>query len=797
MIYQSIKMGIRRLAKFKVYSLINIVGLGIAVSVCLIILLYAHFHFSFDKYVNKSKNSYRIISRLGDGTYNPNTFACIENVLSDCAGVESFTGCYISHNISEVFVGANSIKVNEALFANKSFLDYFSVKMIKGDKSSIDQPNTMFVIPQMANKLFPNQEAIGKTVLFRSFTNNQDSMIAYTITGIIEPLPQSSHIGYEMLLSQKGHFGPTIEHVKAAKVFAAAVYVKLFPSVVPIDLEKTIIPKLEPFLNGKPGPPLEAFNLHLQPLRTIHFTTDTMMEMKPTVRKSSLQILLLVGFLLFIIATINFVNMHLARAAFHQKDSGIIRFLGGSNRHLFGTVFSEAFVSITISFVLAIALLVLFKISLAGNFFANWAISIQGTTFWVITFGLFLFVLFVVSLLSTFNLSKATLISKQTISSRRFPAAKPLVVFQFVLVIALIAFTLLINLQMNYVNHKSLGYTSQNVLVISAPQTNAKVNTLREELLKLPGIVSAATVQHYPGYHLQDMTFANGENVIPFKFGFIDQYAIQTLNIKPVKYFTDARENAFDGWLINETFYNQLKSKFTDEQIKTGDYPQDESQPIDKSRQKFVVIGVISDFHYASLHDKIENFAFYVRNPETQFNRFVLARFEQNKTSTVVKSVENTMAEIYPDQPIKYDFLDNQLQEQYRSEQTLLRLINSFSVLAILVACLGLIGLSIFVTEQRTKEIGIRIVNGAKVSEIMGMLNNDYLKLIVVAFFIGSPIGYFAMQKWLQSFAYRTEISWWIFAFSGIMALGIALLTVSWQSWKAATRNPVEALRYE
>ena len=205
----------------------------------------------------------------------------------------------------------------------------------------------------------------------------------------------------------------------------------------------------------------------------------------------------------------------------------------------------------------------------------------------------------------------------------------------------------------------------------------------------------------------------------------------------------------------------------------------------------------MSDFHYASLHSEIENFAFYIRESKTRYNRFVLARFEQNRTNEVIKAVENKIAEIYPGQPIKYSFLDEQLKSQYDSEQTLLKLINAFSILAILVACFGLIGLSIFITEKRSKEIGIRRVNGASVHEILRMLNMDFVTWVGIAFVIATPVAFYATQKWLENFAYKTTISWWIFALAGVLALGVALLTVSWRSWRAATKNPVEALRYE
>jgi|GEM_PF-1275830 len=797
MIHKGFKIGIQRLKTFKAYSSINIGGLAIAIAVCLTILLYVSHHASFDKFIPDGKNSYRLISRVGDGTYNANTLAAFGDVLADCPEIESSTLCFSQHNIDEVMVGEHAIKIKSAIFVNKSFLDYFSVKMIEGDAKSINLPNTMMVTPAMAEKLFPNKNALGQTVLLRSFTHNQDSLIAYSISGIVEPLPQASHLQYEMLLSQKGHFKPTTEILKSRKVFGGLFYVKLNPATPAKDLEQKLTGLLEPKLKNAFGPPLEAFNHKLQAVSDIHFTPGLTNESKPTVRRSSHNILILVGFLIFALATLNFVIIHIAKASFSQKANLIIRFFGGSKMHLFTQNAIEVFISVCISFIVAIFFLILFRNYFADQFFSGWNISFNSPSFWIILISLFVSVNLFVSILTSLKLLKGGSILQQTIQPKRFDAAIFLVIFQFSLVIALIGFTLLINKQMNFIDQKELGYTSENVLVIRVPQSNEKVYVLKDELAKLKGISSTGTAQHYPGYHFQDMNLTIEGNTLPFKFGFIDQQAIQTLGIKPIKYYTDAKEKATEGWMINETFYKNLRSIYSEEQIATSNFPEEANQSSDDSRTEFIILGVMTDFHYVSLHSEIENFGFYIAKPEDRNNRFVLARFAQNQGKEVIAAVENTIAEVYPGQPIKYSFLDEQLYSQYASEQTLLKLINVFSILAILVACFGLIGLSIFIAEKRSKEIGIRKVNGSSVLEIIQLLNMDFLKWIGIAFVFATPLAYYATQKWLESFAYKTSLSWWIFILAGLIALVIAIITVSWQTFKAARKNPVEVLRYE
>jgi putative ABC transport system permease protein len=376
-------------------------------------------------------------------------------------------------------------------------------------------------------------------------------------------------------------------------------------------------------------------------------------------------------------------------------------------------------------------------------------------------------------------------------------AAIPLVIFQFVMVIVLIGFALLLNKQMNFIESKELGYSSENVVVIKVPQQNAKIDVFREELLMIPGIISSGTARHYPGYHLQDMNLSGGNNIFPFKFGHIDQNAIETLNMKVLSYFAEAKDEATGGWLINETFYEHLKKFYSEEQIAAGILPMGENEAADNGSSGFVILGVIRDFHYASLHSEIENFAFMIPDPDERRNRFVLARINQNQVSEIIPAIENKLSGIYPGQPINYSFLDEELNREYASEQLLMRLINAFSVLAILIASMGLMGLSIFMIERRTKEIGIRKVNGSSVYEIVKMLSIVFIKWVGLAFIIATPITYYAGQQWLQHFAYRTVFSWWIFILAGIIALFIVLITVSWQTFKVARRNPVEALRYE
>ena len=796
MIFQSIVIALRRLKKSKSYSLINIFGLSISLMVCLIIILFTTYHFSFDKFIENHENSYRLISRYGNGAYNANTFACFEEDLENMKEVEEITVCYTQHNIYEVFAGEQGFNINELAFIDDSFIDFFGINMVEGIPEKINQPNMVFLTPNMASKLFKHESPIGKSIQLRSFTPNRDKLISYTVGGIIEPLPKNSHLGYEMLFSKQGYFSPTIDVVKNRKVFAAATYVKLIENANIDKLEKELVMMPEKRIGHRHGPPVDAFNHKLQPLTQIHFTADTITEQRPTVRKSSLIILLVVGSLIFAMAIVNFVNLYIANAAFRKKESGIIRFLGGQKLHLWLNMAAEVVLMVLISSLFTFVFIVVLGNSIEQSFFNNWEIPLFNWSFWVWSFLLFFVAIALILIFESISFAKLNISDSIVSSLTKSRSIVPLVVFQFVLVIVLMGFTLLVNKQINFINTKSLGYQAENVMIIKSPQRNSNVKVFRDELKKIPRVIETAICHHYPGYRLQDMTFSSNDNSFDFKFGMVEARAIKALRIKPIEYFVPDIEKATEGWVINKTFYQNLLQHYPEEQIKTSNFS-NQAQEEGQGRANFKILGVVSDFHYASLHHPIDNFAFNIQPPQTSRNRFILVRYNQQNYDGVIKSVEKNISTIFPDKPFEYRFLSDELQQQYESENALIKLINLFTLLCIMVACLGLIGISLFMLEKRVKEIGIRKVNGASLSEIMALINQDFVRWIVISFLIATPIAWYAMQKWLQNFSYKTELSWWIFALAGVIALGIALLTVSFQSWKAATRNPVESLRYE
>jgi putative ABC transport system permease protein len=327
---------------------------------------------------------------------------------------------------------------------------------------------------------------------------------------------------------------------------------------------------------------------------------------------------------------------------------------------------------------------------------------------------------------------------------------------------------------------------------IGGPATD-KVVDLKQRVKLIPGVESAGVALHFPGRSFQNQNLETRVDNFPFEYAMADMDAIQTLGIKTKTDFGDTGTTRF---YINETFYNALSKRFTEQQIINGDFSED-SNDDDPNVIKFAVNGVVNDFHYNSLYSTIGNFAFFVGEPQTFPDRYLLARVNQKNVQEITTKIAAEINSLFPENNLEPAFLDDQLHSKYFLDEQLLKATNLFSWITVAITCFGLFAFSLTNIQQRTKEIGIRKINGAETSNIMAMLNMNFIKSVLIAFLIATPIAYYAMHKWLENFAYKTELSWWIFALAGLLALGIVLLTVSFQSWKAATRNPVEALRYE
>ena len=394
-----------------------------------------------------------------------------------------------------------------------------------------------------------------------------------------------------------------------------------------------------------------------------------------------------------------------------------------------------------------------------------------------------------------FKKSSAINILSSKVNYSSSPILRTLLVGELAIVIILLSAILLVNKQVNYMLHQPLGYDKENVLVVNLKGFMKEPDAFANDLRKQPEVVSVGFANQHFGLSFNNRTLDGFDLTGNLEYVMCDYDFISTMNVKMINDWSNMPMSSISGLIINDHFYKRLIERHGSIEDFNAFQLKKEFKP-DLSQMK--IIGVTNDFNYSSAHLPVGDFAFWLLgNNSKSAVPFFHIRLEKGDLRKAMGKVEAIWKSHYQEQPFNYFFLEDKIAEQYKAEILLRKILLVFSFIGLVISTIGITVFSLFISQQRTKEIGIRKVNGARISEVLMMLNKDFVKWVAIAFVIATPIAYYAMHKWLENFAYKTELSWWIFALAGLLALGIALLTVSFQSWKAATRNPVEALRYE
>jgi len=601
--------------------------------------------------------------------------------------------------------------------------------------------------------------------------------------GIVEPLPDNTHFGFQMIFSQKGHFTERMKHLKGGILHGANVYIRLHQGVPTGDVEPFLTDALLPFLKGKPGPPIEAFNSKLQAVREIHFTTDINREIRPVTRKGTIYLLLSVGLLILMLMTLNFVSAVIVQSHQQKESTGIMRILGASRHELFRLSLLKIVMLVGLGLLISWGIIVLIEPFLQSVFGPGWSFRSLYPHMLMVGLGTGIPVIVLAALGMHLPVKKS------------FSVFGLLTIIQFAIVVVLLGFSIMIERQLGYLDQKDLGYTEENIFVVRIPGNNPRGSLLVEEMEQQAGVISASTMHYHPGDVYQSMEFSVGEMRYPFGFRMVDAGSLETLEIGLIERFCSPT-GPLRGWIINETFYKHLLKDFSVEDVATSNFiEEDGDADSTNSGVPFVIGGVMEDFHYSSLHNSIDNFAFVMRNPETNYNRWLTVRFVEGQSKGVRKAVEQMMDTHFHGRAYDIFLIEENLKEQYKASGILSMVIRRFTVLAGLIAISGLYGLALFITRRRTKEIGIRKVYGAGSRQILVMLNLGFLKWVGIAFILACPFTIWALQKWLVNFAYRAPQPWWIFVLPGIIVACIALIAVTWQTITAARSNPVDSIR--
>ena len=798
MLKNYLKIALRNLWKHKVFSFINITGLAVGMTACFLIFLYVHFELSYDSFHSKADRIYRLATDVKTPTetlYNGTTnIPVVPAIKNDFPEVES----YVRVADLGILVRKGDLKFQEdnIRVVDSTFFRVFDFKLLKGDMDkALQAPFTVVLTQTTAKKYFGDKDPVGQTLTF----DTEDGDRTATVTGLMEDFPENSQIKASMLLSM-----PSLIQVYAKNyadnwtVHHPASYLLLYPHTNP----KTLEAKLPAFLQRRIGEMMAKnkmfYTLTLHPLKEVYLHFGNKYAWSGVDgSERNVYIFSIVAVLILLIACFNFINLTTARAAERAKEVGIRKVVGAQRRQLSLQFIGESIILCCCAFLLTLilsALLIPLFNQLAGKtvskgLFQNWpAIG----CLWLGAIGIGLlagsYPAWVLSAFRPVTVLKGRFVT----GGKGVLLRKGLVITQFTISLALIAATIIVYRQMSYMRSQDLGFQKDQMLVISTFNEKPQY-VFRDAISRLKGVKGSTFSSAVPGGD-NSSAYTKMENVSSemqesnmdlyfVDFDYIDQYKMKLVAGRA--FSRDMATDSTQAMVINEATAKVLGYSTPQQAI---------GRRFSQWGRDGKIIGVLKDFHVRSLQQAIKPLTMRIE-PDSwwQLSVHVAARDLPN----TMAAIEKQWNVLVPGRPFTYNFLDASFDKQYRGEERFGNLFFYFSILAIVVSCLGLLGLVAYSTVQRTKEIGIRKVMGASVLNVVTLLSKDLIKLVLIAVIIAVPVVWYAMYQWLQGFAYRTTVEWWVFALSGLLAVAVALFTISFQSIKAALVNPIQSLRSE
>ena len=792
----NLKITIRRLLRNKSYSLISVFGLVIGISSFLILFIHVSNEKNFDKHIPGHENIYRVISTPGVSKDSQwaRSLGIVHSASSDIPEVELATQ-FIHCPVGAIKIDDNSFQQKDIFWVDEAFNEMFDVKTEVGNLSELEKPNTVFISENFARKHFGNLNPVGQIIKFEADQYAQN-IGDYEIRGIVKNTHPKTHFKYELLASQKGNVQRDFEELLPnLKVLWAYNYFKLQKGASPILVAQKLKDSWDKSsLKQERGP--KEYDFSLFPMDDIHLKSDFRFELRESSSKINISLFIIVSFFILLVSLLNFTSLTIAKLIKRSKELGMKKSMGANKWQIIRQVLAEVLIvcmlaiGISLLFIQGVKLFVNQLFDIEFKIFYN-----EPVIYWsilaVIGVCLTITALFVAVFFLSRNSTIDILAQRNNFSGSY--VLKSLLVGQVAIVIVLISGTFLVNKQIDFVLHKPLGFNKENIVVLELKDFSKDPAIFASELEKQTSVESVGFTRQYFGYPAGTFPLDGLGIEGSAEFVLANYDYLKTMNIQLVESWINPSSDTVKGMIINEHLYHRLMERHGNMEA-LNVYQQ--TQPLAPDQERINFIGVAKDFNYNSAHESIGDFAFWL-DESLNRARFVHVRLGRGSLHAGMNAIKNVWKEHYPNQKMDYFFMDEKIAQQYKAETILSRILFAFSSIGILISVIGISALALFISQQRTKEIGIRKVNGARVSEVMLMLNKDFVKWVAIAFVIATPIAYYAMHKWLENFAYKTSLNWWIFALAGMLALGITLLTVSWQSWRAATRNPVEALRYE
>jgi putative ABC transport system permease protein len=794
MIRNYLLLAVKHLRKQRVFSVINILGLTVGITCCFMIFLFIMNELSYDDFHKNGKNIYRVM-RVGNNNGERRNVPYLSppygpTLINDYPDAVQASVRLMRDND---LISYDNISFNEKniYLADKNFFEFFDFRLTKGNSATVlKEPNSIVLSETTAKKYFGNDEPIGKILQF-----NKDQQLK--VTGICKDVPVNSHLQFDMVIPLELLRPMQPDWFTQWPSNGLFTYIQLNPNVDPKQFEKYFPAFMDKYLGNYYASAGFKMGLTIQPLSDVYFTTDALDNVKHG-NKKMVYIFMCIAILILVIACINFINLATARATDRSKEVGLRKVLGAVRRQLFSQFMLESILYATVACILSIGL-----VQLLMPAYSN-LLGYQLPSFWgnPIVYIFLVAVILIVGLLagsypalllSSFSPIES-LKGKLKVGKSGSFFRKALVVFQFGISVLLIISVVIIMSQMNYMRNTDLGFNKEQTMIVRFDNLaiSRKKSQFKNELKTIPAVQNVSLMSGEPGGFHDGYGFeaeGKSQEQLIFRTEYADWDFAKTLGLKIIA-GRDLSENfktdSLQSVLINRTAANTLG--YTPEQA-IGKWIKN----LSKDSLRRTIIGVVEDYHFSSMKSRIEPL---VISPGTD-KRLALIRLKTSQLPSAIAAIKKIYTNVAPDYPFEYSFLDEQFDKAYKTESKQQSVLSIFSMIAIFIACLGLFGLASYTAIKKTKEIGIRKVLGSSVQNIILLLSKDLLKPVLIGTAIAIPIGYYAMNKWLQGFAYRISFHWWMFAIAVVVAVTIALLTVGLQALKAAIANPIKSLRTE
>jgi len=809
MIRNYIKTAYRSLLKNRGFTLLNVLGLSLGLASCLLIIFYVVDELSYDRYNTKADRIYRVNEDLKLGENNVLYAVCMpplaQTLKNDFPYVEN-TVRIKNAGSRHVKKGAENILENNIAFADPSLFDVFTLPMISGSRTAaLAEPNSVVLTESAAKKYFNSTAVVGRTLTF-------DDKDFYKVTGVIKDIPRTSHFNFDFFISMST-FPDSRSDQWLRSDYNTYVLFKNAPD------HKKLEAALPGFLNKYSGPQMQSqlkmnttefeksgsyFRLNLTALTDIHLKSNRTGELGPNSSVQYVYIFSAIALFILLIACVNFMNLSTARSSNRAREVGVRKVLGSRRKYLVFQFLTESIlitlVATLIAFFSAAVLLPAFN-QLSGK---NMVINGQMLTWLIPALGCIILIVgslagaYPALFLSGFQ-PIDVLKGKLSAGFKGGGLRSFLVVLQFSISIFLIVGTLVIHNQLNYIQSKDLGYNRNQVLIVqNAFELGNRAQTFKQEVKQIPGVDDATLTGFLPtanqkntSIFFKDASFDQKKALFPQTWE-VDEDYIKTLDMKM------AAGRSFSNEILTDSsgvIINEAAAKFLglDNPLNKPLYRSNGGEQTVSNSKKYHIIGVVKDFNFASLRDVVSPMVLTMGHNTGALS----VRINAKNIPALLSQIRDKWSGLSSNVRMNFSFMDQDFDATYRTEQRVGTVFIVFTTLAIIIACLGLFGLAAYAAEQRTKEIGIRKVLGASVSAITTMLSFDFIKLVLIAMLIALPAGWYLMNKWLQDFAYRVNIQWWVLALAGLTATIIAIITIGFQSIKAALSNPVNSLRSE